>query len=86
MDLFMTADVKFPWCTNKMYNYLCLSVLLLCTLKGVHPAFPRTQAVKDLDGLLQIVLPALWLLLYGGVCAYFCHSSRLINFITKCGG
>lgn len=84
MDLFMTADVKFPWCgINKMYNYLCLGVLLLCTLEWVHPAFPREQAVKDLDGdLASRVLPALCLLLYGGVCSRFFRNQRLTNLIS----
>lgn len=78
----MTADVKFPLCgSNKMYSYIYLSVLLY-TLKWVHPAFPREQAVKDPDGdLANRVLPGTCLLLYGGVRSCYFHNQRLTNLI-----
>lgn len=83
MDLLMTADVKFPWCgISKMYNYLCLSMLLLCTLKCMRAAFPREQAVEDLDGGLADSVPALLFFLYGGVCSCFFHDQRLTNLIS----
>lgn len=83
MGLLMTANVKFPWCgINKMYNYLRLSMLLLCTWKCMHPAFPREQAVKDLDGDLADSVPALCLFLYGGVCSCFFHNQRSTSLIS----
>lgn len=83
MGLFMTADIQFPWCgINKMYSYLYLSVLLAYTLKCVHPAFPREQAVKDPDGdLANRVLPAICLLLYGAVYSCYFHNRRLTNLL-----
>lgn len=79
MDLLITSDVKFPWCgINKMY---CLC--LLCTLKCVHPAFHRTQAVKDLDGLLQVECCLHSACSFMGVCALmFFHSLRLTNLFS----
>lgn len=83
MGLLMTANVKFPWCgINKMYDYLRLSMLLLCTWKCMHPAFPREQAVKDLDGDLADSVPALCLFLYGGVCSCFFHNQRSTSLIS----